>query len=131
MKRILLLLLFLLNSCLPLNKQIIRNNIIGQVLDTNNRPIENIKIIFYNDGKRFGFRPEPLESDYNGNFKIEKIKVKGDYRHARLMQETLPKKIIFSNEKYVSDTISIADYILKSKGTSDSILIKIILKSKK
>ena len=41
---------------------------------------------------------------------MEKIKVIGDYRTSRMLQNQLPSKIIFKKEGFKSDTIKIADY---------------------
>ena len=110
MKKFLILLLFSFISCLATKKQTIQYEIRGTVVNIENRPINNVEILFYNDGKDFGFSSNLLKTNENGVFTVKPIKVNGDYRIATTLKDKLPSKIIFIKEGYKSDTIKIEDY---------------------
>lgn len=110
MTRFVLLVMFLFLSCSSINKQLIQKEIRGTVLNEENIAIEDVEVIFYNDDKDFGFVPNYLKTDDEGKFIVEKVKVNGDYRTSRMLQNQLPSKIIFKKEGFKSDTIKIADY---------------------
>ncbi|MFD2907372.1 hypothetical protein ACFSX9_01350 [Flavobacterium ardleyense] len=128
MKKIIVVIFFQLLSCSSKN-YIIQNEIRGTVLNMNNKPISDVEVTFYNDGKDFGFVPFALKTNENGVFIVERIKVKGDYRISRMLSDKLPSKIIFKKRGFISDTVSISDY---SDFKSDKILInQYLMQSKK
>ncbi|CAM3794226.1 carboxypeptidase-like regulatory domain-containing protein [Flavobacterium gelidilacus] len=110
MRKVILFISFSLLSCSSINKQLIQKEIRGTVLNEENLPVENVEVIFYNDDKDFGFVPNYLKTNDEGKFIVEKVKVNGDYRTSRMLQNQLPSKIIFKKEGFKSDTIKIADY---------------------
>ena len=110
MRKVILFISFCLLSCSSINKQLIQKEIRGTVLNEENIPVETVEVIFYNDDKDFGFVPNYLKTNDEGKFIVEKVKVNGDYRTSRILQNQLPSKIIFKKEGFKSDTIKIADY---------------------
>lgn len=110
MKKFLILLLVCFISCLSTKKQTIQYEIRGTLVNIENKPIDEVEISFYNDGKDFGFVPISLKTNENGMFFVKSVKVKEDYRISKILSDKLPSKIIFNKEGYKSDTIKIDDY---------------------
>ena len=110
MRKAIIFISFYLLSCSSINKKLIQKEIRGTILNRENKPLKDVNVIFYNDEKDFGLVPNHLKTDDEGKFIVDKVKVNGDYRISRMLQNQLPSKIIFKKEGFKSDTIKIADY---------------------